>query len=479
MGTSLVFLLTLLTFLIGGALGATIAYLYSKARLATLEAEHAADLEKIEWIRDSQAALRETFDALAAKALHKNAADFSGRIQHQLASHSTHIGTLKSSLEENINKIDQNIRDLERKREGAYQGLTQSVANLQRAYSELRDATSQLLSALKSGPVRGKWGEIQLRKIVELAGMNEHVSFFEQVAGTDGKPDMLVHLPNQGQLTVDSKFPLHAFLDAMASMDAAFRKLKLEEHARTLRQRIKELAKKGYWEQFQPSPELVIMFIPVESCLMAAYECDPEIIEFALSHKVILASPITLLGFMKAIAYGWQQFVITKNAKVILEQGKELHKRAATWLEHFRKTGEKIGSVIDAYNSCVSSLQSRFFPAARKFEELTSLADELSEIETLNKGLSLAPRAEDVLGGAKLIEAAPHIDTQPCRRIGTWLVTRDGKSKEGPFTWDKLAELLESGALEPTAMALADGETQWVAIHVIQERYKGSVRASS
>ena len=142
--------------------------------------------------------------------------------------------------------------------------------------------------------------------------MNEHVSFFEQVTGTEGKPDILVHLPNQGQLTVDSKFPLQAFLEAMASMDATFRKQKLEEHAKVLRQRIKELAKKGYWEQFQPSPELVIMFIPVESCLLAAYEFDPDIIEFALSQKVILASPITLLGFMKAIAYGWQQFVITK-----------------------------------------------------------------------------------------------------------------------------------------------------------------------
>src|SRR5206468_5751824 len=136
---------------------------------------------------------------------------------------------------------------------------------------------------------------------------------FEQVTGTDGKPDLLVHLPNEGRITVDSKFPLQAFLEGMASMDNAFREMKLQEHAKTLRQGIKELAKKGYWEQFQPSPELVIMFIPVESCLMAAYECDPDIIEFALSQKVILASPITLLGFMKAIAYGWQQFVISKN----------------------------------------------------------------------------------------------------------------------------------------------------------------------
>jgi DNA recombination protein RmuC len=479
MDTSLILVLTLLpTFVIGGALGATMAYLYSKARVATLEAEHAADLEKIDWIRDSQEALRDTFGALASKALHKNAADFSGRIQQQLGSHATNIGTLKASLEANITKIDQNIRVLEQKREAAYQGLTQNVANLQRAYSELRDTTAQLLNALKSGPVRGRWGEIQLRKIVELAGMDEHVSFFEQVSGTDGKPDMVVHLPNQGQITVDSKFPLHAFLEAMASIDPDFRQEKLAEHAKTLRQAIKSLAKKGYWEQFQPSPELVILFVPVESCLMAAYECDPEIIEFALSQKVILASPITLLGFMKAIAYGWQQFVISKNAKVILEQGKELHKRAAKWLDHFRKTGDRIGAVIDSYNESVSSLQTRFFPAARRFEELASLADELDELTTINKGLNLAPRTEDVGDGVKPIEGAPRFETQPTQLVARWLVTRDGKSKEGPFTCEQLVELLDSGSLEATAMALAEGETEWEQVTVIQERVRANLRLS-
>lgn len=188
----------------------------------------------------------------------------------------------------------------------------------------------QLVNALRSGPVRGRWGEIQLRKIVELAGMSEHVSFFEQAMGVDGKPDMVVHLPNRGQVAVDSKFPIQAFLEAMAATDASQRKIKLDQHAKTLRQQVRDLAKRGYWSQFQPSPELVLMFIPIESCLLAAYECDPEIIEFALSQKVILASPITLLGYLKAIAYGWQQFTISKNAKIILEQGKELHKRTIT-----------------------------------------------------------------------------------------------------------------------------------------------------
>src|SRR5579871_3222644 len=167
MDTSLIIVLALLpTFALGGALGAAIAYLYSKAQIARLEAEHQSDLEKIDWIKESQKSLRDTFEALAAKALHKNAADYTGRIQHQLGSHATHIGTLKSSLETSIDKLDRNIRELERKREAAYQGLTQNITNLEQAYTELRDTTAQLLYALKSGPVRGRWGEIQLRKIV-------------------------------------------------------------------------------------------------------------------------------------------------------------------------------------------------------------------------------------------------------------------------------------------------------------------------
>lgn len=186
---------------------------------------------------------------------------------------------------------------------------------LQAAYRELRDRTDQLVNALKAGPVRGRWGEIQLRRIVELAGMLDHVSFDEQPSGACGIPDMVVRLPNQGKVSIDSKFPLQSFLEAMTTLDAEVRQQKLQEHAKKLKEMIKDLSKKNYWEQFQPSPELVVMFIPIESCLSAAYEIDPDIIEFALSQKVMLASPITLLGFLKAIAYGWQQFLLARTPK--------------------------------------------------------------------------------------------------------------------------------------------------------------------
>jgi DNA recombination protein RmuC len=448
----------------GAAIGATICHFIWKAKSAKLEAEHAADLDKIEWVKDSQHALRETFEALAAKALRHNAADFSGRVNQNLVAHAGSIGTLKTSLESSIAKIDGHIRELERKREAAYQGLSQNVANLQRAYTELRDTTAQLVNALKAGPVRGRWGEIQLRKIVELAGLNEHVSFLEQAIGADGRPDLLVHLPNQGQITVDAKFPLNAFLEAMAALDDQSRRGKLLEHTRTLRQKIKELAGRGYWEQFQPSPELVIMFIPIESCLMAAYECDPEIIEFALGQKVILASPITLLGFMKSIAYGWQQFTISKNAKVILEQGKELHKRAAKWLDHFRTTGVKLGAVVDAYNASVSSLQTRFFPAARRFQELTAIADELKDMPPVTKGLTLAPTCEEVPNGHA--EPLPAIESTTEVSKG-WFLTRDGRRKEGPFSLVDLKKLVGKGELQLSAMVLADGDQKWVSVESV------------
>jgi DNA recombination protein RmuC len=386
----------LIGFAFGGALGWLMTYLYSKARLARLEAEHATDAEKIEWIKEAQQKLRETFEALASRALHENAQDFSGRIQTQLTSHADHIGVLKAALDTNINQLDQHIRELESKRVSAYTALTQDIAHLREAYGELRSATEQLTNALKTGPVRGRWGEIQLRKIVELAGMIEHVTFAEQVSGVTGKPDMIVYLPNQGQLPVDSKFPLQAYLDAMTSTDSGVRKKKLEDHAKTLKQKIRELSQRSYWEDFQPGPELVIMFVPIESCLMVAYETDPDIVEFALSQRVLLASPITLLGFMKSIAYGWQQFVISKHARQILEQGKELYKRAATWMDHYRTTGDKLGAAVEAYNASVGSLQARFFPAARQFQGLTAIAEELSELAALNKGISLPPKPEDI-----------------------------------------------------------------------------------
>jgi DNA recombination protein RmuC len=376
----------------GGTLGWCITWLYGKTRTAQLEARREADVDKIEWIKNSQQNLRETFEALASKSLRDNADDFSGRINLQLSSHAQHIGVLKQGLDNNLRQLATNIRELEQKREGAYKSLTQQVVQLERGHSSLLQTTTQLVATLKSGPVRGRWGEIQLRKIIELAGMTEHVSFLEQVTGlVGGRPDIVVHLPNEGRIAIDCKFPLQAFLEGMEAIDDRIRKEKFSEHVRVMKAKITELSKKSYWKEFDPSPELTIMFIPIESCLMVAYENEPGIIEFALEQKIILASPVTLLGFMKSIAYGWQQFTISKNARKILAQGKELYSRVETWLDHFRKTGEKISGVAKSYNDAVASLQTRFFPACRRFQELTAIAEEVQDVETISIGINLPP----------------------------------------------------------------------------------------
>jgi DNA recombination protein RmuC len=431
-GSTLPVLMLFLGLALGGLLGWALTWLYARVQKAHLEARSEADAEKIGWIQSAQQNLRETFEALASKSLRDNARDFTGRINQNLSSHAQHIDVLKSALEKNvaqnltshaqqigvikvaleknITQLDAQVRVLEQRREGAYQSLKQQVAQLEIGHRFLLQSTQQLVAALKSGPVRGRWGEIQLRKIVELAGMHEHVSFIEQLPGDiGGRPDTVVYLPNEGRLPIDSKFPLQAFLEAMEAIDEDIRRAKLNEHVRVLKDKIKELSKRGYWREFDPSPELTIMFIPIESCLMVAYEQDPEIIEFALEHKVILASPVTLLGFMKSIAYGWQQFTINKNARKILAQGKELYNRVDVWMDHYRKIGDRISAVAKSYNESVASLQSRFLPACRRFQELTALVDEMDDIEPVSIGVNLPPTQET----AKAIPANGSANNSP------------------------------------------------------------------
>jgi DNA recombination protein RmuC len=351
-----------------------------------------------------------------------NATEVSSRIGTQLTTHAGQLGVLKESIETHIGSLATCIRDLEVKREGAYQHLTAHVTALQTAYVDLREQTAQLINALKAGPVRGRWGEIQLRRIVELSGMTEHVDFNEQPPGIDGRPDLLVRLPNLGRIPVDSKFPLQCYLDAIMSTDAGLREQKLLEHAKSIRQRVKELSQKRYWDQFQPSPELVIMFVPIESSLMVAYEHDPEIVEYALSQKVLLASPITLLGFLRAIAHGWQQFVISRNAIKVLEEGKNLYQRLAKWMEHYRTTGKKIGAAVEAYNSSVASLQTRFLPAARRFKELMAIqdTDEQTDVSAVSNGTNLPPNPED-------------LEEEIARSKASASDPEDGKNVSGPF----------------------------------------------
>jgi hypothetical protein len=229
--------------------------------------------------------------------------------------------------------------------------------------------------------------------------MSEYITFVEQASGEMGTPDILIHLPNHGHVPVDSKFTASAFLEAMTATDENSRKELLEQHAKDLRRTVNELSKRNYWKEFdQASPELVIMFVPIESCLMAAFQFDPDILEFALEKKVILASPVTLFGYMKSIHYGWQQFKIRQNAKLIVKEAKALHDKTEIWIRHFRETGKKVMGVVESYDKCVGSLQRTFFPACRKLEGLSGIAEELAEPDPLAIAVRLPTvRAESVL----------------------------------------------------------------------------------
>lgn len=227
--------------------------------------------------------------------------------------------------------MDKQVRELEQKREGAYQSLEKHLGQLGQAQTQLRDTTVTLAQALKSSTVRGRWGELQLRRVLELAGMTSHVDFDEQVTTDEGRPDVIVHLPNQGILPVDAKTPMTAYLAAIEA-DEKEQQAKLAAHAQAMRNRIQELGRKQYWDQFERAPEMVIMFVPSEACLSAAFEQDPALLEFGMGKHVLITTPFTLLALLRAVAYGWQQQQITENVREIAKQGQELYERVIKFL---------------------------------------------------------------------------------------------------------------------------------------------------
>jgi DNA recombination protein RmuC len=265
--------------------------------------------------------------------------------------------------------------ELEKARLQAYVGLTEQVKGLALTQDTLQRETSNLVKALGSPGVRGRWGEVQLRRVVEIAGMLQHCDFEQQVhqAGEGGalRPDMVVRLPGGRSVVVDAKTPLTAYLEAMGAPDEATRKLKMAEHARSVRDHMVSLGKKAYWEQFQPAPEFVVLFLPGENFYSAALEQEPALIEkLTPENRVVLATPTTLIALLHAFAYGWRQEALAENAQAISALGRELHERLATMTEHFGKVGGSLASAVENYNKTLNSLDTRVLVSARKFEEL-------------------------------------------------------------------------------------------------------------
>ena len=365
-----------------------------RIELARADSERAAASERVQWVEKAQELLREAFTALASDALSSNAEQYLTRSRVELAAllnqvrgdwgtHKEELKGLVAPLETSLKTLDGQIRALEEKREGAYASIGEQIRTLGVAEAQLQTTTTTLAQAMKSSTARGRWGELQLRRVAELAGMEDHVDFDEQTVTDEGRPDMVVYLPDGGVLPVDAKASASAYLDAM-QLDGDARRARLADHAKAMRLRIHDLAKKQYWAQFARAPELVVMFVPIESALAAAFEEDPELLEYGLKQRILFASPITLLALLRTVAFGWNQLHITENARAIADQGRELYDRVVNVLDPIGDVGKHLKKSVDAYNQAVASLEGRLLPAARRLKEQTASDKELPELEPID-----------------------------------------------------------------------------------------------
>jgi DNA recombination protein RmuC len=381
-------LLVLVGLLTGGALGWLAARARSAAEVARLDATLRAT-------RDGEARLEQSLRALSHDAV---------RDQH------TSLTELLRPLEEAIYRYERRVVEVENDRVDAYAELRTEVRQMQAVSSALSTSTGQLVAALRAPQVRGRWGEHQLRRIVEAAGMLAHCDFTEQVSATtdDGgiRPDLVVHLAGGRCVVVDAKAPLDAYLTALEARDDRAREAQLDLHAKHLRGHVEALAAKSYWAAFESTPEFVVLFVPADPFLDAALQRDPTLLESAFSRNVVLATPATLIALLRTVAYAWRQEALTRNAVQVHTLGRELYARLSTMGSHLTKLGAALGTAVSAYNKAIGSLESRVLVTARKFAELGVSDDPLDppdQVESTPRQLQspeLAPAAEDPVGAA-------------------------------------------------------------------------------
>ena len=367
---------------------------------AELEAARLISAEKIVLVQSAESRLREAFSALSSEALKHNSEAFLqlaraslGEFQRtasvDLDGRQKAIETIVAPLKESLTKVDAKLQEVERGRASGDAQLSEQLRSLAQAQHVLFTETSRLSRAMRSPNIRGQWGELQLRRVLENAGMiaGSHYEVKESVVGEEGRltPDVVVKLPGGKNVVVDSKVPLTAYLDAAECEDDGARDAKMREHARQVREHVARLASKAYWTHFQPAPDIVVMFVPGEALLNAALQHDPALLEFSMGRGVMLASPLTLIALLRAVAYGWQQETVAKNAQEISELGRSLYERIAKLAEHFENVGKSLARSVEAYNSAVGTLESRVLVTARRLRDKGVTApEEFPEVQTID-----------------------------------------------------------------------------------------------
>ncbi|MBV8162864.1 MAG: DNA recombination protein RmuC [Candidatus Eremiobacteraeota bacterium] len=375
---------------------------------AQLDAERKAAAEKLALIDQAQQKLADTFSALSARALQDNNQSFldlatltltkyQAEAKGDLEKRQSAIDQSLKPVQESLARVDALIAEMEKARSGAYAALSEQVKTLSEGQLALQSETSNLVRALRTPVVRGRWGEIQLKRVVEIAGMLNHCDFYEQPTATteEGRlrPDLLIRQPGGKTIVVDAKAPLEAYLNSLEAKDDASRRDWLRVHAQNVRTHIANLAKKSYWEQFGDTAEFVVMFLPGEMFFSAALEGDPTLIEYGVTQRVIPASPTTLIALLRAVNYGWRQEAIAKEAHQISALGNEIYKRLSDMNKHFFTMGKSLRTAVEAYNSAVGSLESRVLVTARKFKDHDSLSadgdlEPPTQIDTSTRSLS-------------------------------------------------------------------------------------------
>jgi DNA recombination protein RmuC len=426
---------------------------------AALAAERTAAADRERLLTHREAELKDSFQALSAEALSRNNEAFLQLAEARLAKVTAVISAksdgdatqrqqaieaLLSPITQSLHRLDGQLRTVEKEREAAYAGLREQVGAMHRTSEQLQSETRQLVTALRAPQVRGRWGELQLERIVELAGMVEHCDFSRQVTTTNAsgdddalvRPDLVVHLAGGKHIVLDAKVPFGAYLEAVDATNPDRRTDRLAAHARHLRAHVDSLAHKSYWQRFDATPEFVVLFVPGDPFLEAALQSDPALLEYAFERNVVISTPTTLIALLRTVAYTWRQEALARNAARVHDLGRELHFRLATMGSHVAKLGKQLGGAVDAYNRTVSSLESRVLVTARRFGELGVVTEQIDALEQVERTPRTVQAVELVASATdSLIALDPRQSTpgSPCKPDSVGELDCDRASEN--WTW--------------------------------------------